>query len=341
MSSVAIILKALSKHYQGKTAVDGVSLEVAPGELVSLLGPSGCGKTTTLRMVAGFETPDGGQVLFGSQDVTRVPAEGRKVGMVFQNYALFPNLSVIGNIGFGLRVARWPAEKAKARVREMVELVGLGSFEERAVQNLSGGQRQRVALARALAPEPRLLLLDEPLSALDAKIRAGLRTELRRLQLALGITTLMVTHDQEEAMSMSDRVVVMNQGRIEQIGSPRELYTQPRTQFVATFIGSMNLFQAEPLGLGRWRMSGQEVAIPLDLQQTQKLGVRPERIELSPNGSGQLEGTVELVTYLGAEQQVLVKVGPDTWTVLVPNRQVIERGDRVRLHIPDDAWIVV
>lgn len=342
MSGVGIILKNLSKHYGGKAAVDQVSLEVASGELVSLLGPSGCGKTTTLRMVAGFEIPDAGQVLFGNQDVTGVPAEQRQVGMVFQNYALFPNLSVTGNIGFGLRVARWPAEKAKARVVEMIELVGLTGFEGRAVQNLSGGQRQRVALARALAPEPRLLLLDEPLSALDAKIRAGLRTELRRLQLTLGITTVMVTHDQEEAMSMSDRVVVMNQGRIEQIGSPRELYTQPQTQFVATFIGLMNLVKAEPLGLGRWRMSGQEVAIPLDLNvQTQKLGVRPERIELSPNGGGELKGTVELVTYLGAEQQVLVKVGPDTWTALVPNHQIIQRGDEVSLHIPADAWIVV
>jgi putative spermidine/putrescine transport system ATP-binding protein len=336
--SLPISLKSLSKHYAGKAAVDGVSLEVAPGELVSLLGPSGCGKTTTLRMVAGFEQPDSGQVFFGSQDMTQIPAEGRKVGMVFQNYALFPNLSVAGNIGFGLRVARWAADKAKARVAEMIELVGLGSFENRAVQNLSGGQRQRVALARALAPEPRLLLLDEPLSALDAKIRAGLRTELRRLQLTLGITTLMVTHDQEEAMSMSDRVVVMNQGKIEQIGSPRDLYTHPQTAFVATFIGSMNLVVPEALSAGRFRVSGQELALPLNPNQ-HKLGVRPEQITVG--NSGQLKGTVELVTYLGAEQQVLIKVGPDLWTALVPNKQVLERGQEVWLQIPDGAWILV
>ena len=335
--STSIIIKNLVKHYQGKTAVDGVSLEVAAGELVSLLGPSGCGKTTTLRMIAGFELPDAGQVFFGDQEMTTVPAESRKVGMVFQNYALFPNLSVVGNIGFGLRVARWGAGKAKARVAEMVELVGLKGFEDRAVQNLSGGQRQRVALARALAPQPRLLLLDEPLSALDAKIRSGLRTELRRLQLELGITTVMVTHDQEEAMSMSDRVVVMSHGKIEQIGSPRELYTQPKTQFVATFIGSMNLFQPEALGHNRWRISNHELTLPL--QPSNKIGIRPERIEL--DGVGQFKGTVELVTYLGAEQQVLVRVGPDLWTVFVPNQTLVQRGDHVQLRVPDDAWILV
>lgn len=334
--STSIKLIHLSKTYQGKKAVDEVSLEVAPGELVALLGPSGCGKTTTLRMIAGFELPDSGQVFFGSQEMTQVPAEARKVGMVFQNYALFPNLSVVGNIGFGLRVARWEASKAKARIAEMVELVGLKSFEERAVQNLSGGQRQRVALARALAPEPKLLLLDEPLSALDAKIRAGLRTELRRLQLTLGITTVMVTHDQEEAMSMSDRVVVMNHGKIEQIGSPRDLYTNPKTQFVATFIGSMNLFTPEKLG-NHWRISGHELTLPI--QPSNKIGVRPERIELEANG--QFKGTVELVTYLGAEQQVLVRVGPDLWTVFVPNQTLVQRGDPVGLRVPDDAWITV
>lgn len=336
MQRVGIQLQALSKHFQGKTAVEGVSLQVAPGELVSLLGPSGCGKTTTLRMIAGFERPDQGRVYFGEQDVTDLPAEERRVGMVFQNYALFPNLSVAGNIGFGLRVARWPVERLKKRVGEMLELVGLLGFENRPVQNLSGGQRQRVALARALAPEPRVLLLDEPLSALDAKIRAGLRTELRRLQLELGITTLLVTHDQEEAMSMSDRVVVMNQGRIEQIGSPRDLYTRPQTAFVATFIGSMNLFTPEKIP-GGFRISGYEVNLPV--APPRQVGVRPERIEL--NAHGPFSGVVELVTYLGAEQQVLVRVGPDLWTVFVPNQVLVQRGDRVRLSVPDDAWILV
>ncbi|MCS7069413.1 MAG: ABC transporter ATP-binding protein [Meiothermus sp.] len=336
MQKVGIRLENLHKHFQGKTAVEGVGLEVAPGELVSLLGPSGCGKTTTLRMIAGFEQPDKGRVYFGEQDVTALPAEERRVGMVFQSYALFPNLSVAGNIGFGLRVARWPAERIKRRVGEMLELVGLLGFEHRPVQNLSGGQRQRVALARALAPEPRVLLLDEPLSALDAKIRAGLRTELRRLQLELGITTLLVTHDQEEAMSMSDRVVVMNQGRIEQVGTPRELYTRPKSPFVATFVGSMNLFTPEKTP-GGYRISGHEVALPA--APAGQVGVRPERVELNPHGS--FSGTVELVTYLGAEQQVLVRVGPDLWTVLVPNQVLLQRGDLVRLHVPEDAWILV
>jgi putative spermidine/putrescine transport system ATP-binding protein len=331
-----IELRELLKTYGGSPAVDGISLEVAPGELVSLLGPSGCGKTTTLRLIAGFEAPNQGQVWFGEREVTQLPAEQRQVGMVFQNYALFPNLSVAGNIGFGLRVARWEASKARARITEMIELVGLAGLENRAVHNLSGGQRQRVALARALAPQPRLLLLDEPLSALDAQIRAGLRTELRRLQLQLGITTLLVTHDQEEAMSLSDRVAVMNQGRIEQVGSPRDLYLGPRTAFVATFIGQMNLFTPGRDGSG-WRLGGLPFDLPFE-PTGQQLGVRPERVGLHlSNGPG----AVELVTYLGAEQQVLVRVGRDLWNARVSNQQQLQRGDRVSLEVADDAWIQI
>lgn len=331
-----IELRELLKTYGGKPAVDGISLEVAPGELVSLLGPSGCGKTTTLRLIAGFEGPDQGQVWFGQREVTQLPAEQRQVGMVFQNYALFPNLSVAGNIGFGLRVARWEAGRARARIAEMVELVGLAGLENRAVQNLSGGQRQRVALARALAPQPQILLLDEPLSALDAQIRAGLRTELRRLQIQLGITTLLVTHDQEEAMSLSDRVAVMNQGRIEQVGSPRNLYLSPRTAFVATFIGQMNLFTPQRDGAGWW-LGGLLFDLPFE-PASRQVGVRPERVSLGlANGPGE----VELVTHLGAEQQVWVRVGSDLWTARVSNQQRLQRGDRVSLEVADDAWIRV
>jgi putative spermidine/putrescine transport system ATP-binding protein len=344
---VSISCEGLTKRYAGKAAVEGVNLEVAPGELLSLLGPSGCGKTTTLRMVAGFETPDAGSIRIGSQDVTRVPAEGRHVGMVFQNYALFPNLSVSGNVGFGLRVAGWNAQKLEARVGELLEIVGLTGFERRNVTTLSGGQRQRVALARALAPNPRVLLLDEPLSALDAKIRAELRTELRRLQLTLGVTTLLVTHDQEEAMSMSDRVVVMNAGHIEQIGSPRDLYATPVTPFVAGFIGAMNVAQLESIGGDQYRIAGQTVKIVGLLEnRSGRLGVRPEAInlhhssqlEMSLEGAG-LEGTVELVTYLGADQQVILKLGADTWIARVENDQTFTRGERVQLEIPANAWL--
>jgi putative spermidine/putrescine transport system ATP-binding protein len=337
--AVGITCANLTKRYQGKAAVDSINLEVRPGELLSLLGPSGCGKTTTLRMVAGFEIPDAGSIHIGDQDVTRTPAEARRVGMVFQNYALFPNLSVAGNVGFGLRVAGWARQKLEARVVELLEVVGLTGFERRNVTTLSGGQRQRVALARALAPNPRVLLLDEPLSALDAKIRAELRTELRRLQLSLGVTTLLVTHDQEEAMSMSDRVVVMNQGRIEQIGSPRDLYATPATPFVAGFVGAMNFAAAEPLHAGQFRISGQTVSLPHLENRPHRLGVRPEAIDLGDHG--ELEGQVELVTYLGADQQVILKVSGDTWVARVPNDRVFGRGDTVRLEIKPEDWLVL
>ena len=336
---VGITCAALSKFYGGKAAVQDVNLEVQPGELLSLLGPSGCGKTTTLRMVAGFEIPDAGSIRIGAQDVTKVPAENRKVGMVFQNYALFPNLSVAGNVGFGLRVAGWDKQRLEARVGELLEIVGLVGFDKRNVTTLSGGQRQRVALARALAPNPRVLLLDEPLSALDAKIRVELRTELRRLQLTLGVTTLLVTHDQEEAMSMSDRVVVMNKGRIEQIGTPRDLYATPATSFVASFVGEMNAVTLEPLGSGNFRVSGQTVSLPN--LNAGRYGVRPEAIALRINlgQSHALQGVVELVTYLGADQQVILHVGNDTWIARVPNDLVFIRGQTVGLEIAEAAWL--
>jgi putative spermidine/putrescine transport system ATP-binding protein len=341
---VGITLEKITRSYGGKAAVDDVSLVVKPGEMLSLLGPSGCGKTTTLRCVAGFEMPDSGRVMIGDLDVTRVPAERRRVGMVFQNYALFPNLSVAGNVGFGLRVAGWDASRMEARIKELLETVGMTGFEKRSVLTLSGGQKQRVALARALAPEPRVLLLDEPLSALDAKIRAELRTELRRLQLDLGITTLLVTHDQEEAMSMSDRVVVMNHGRIEQLGTPRDLYATPATPFVAAFVGDMNFRDAEPHADGSFRISDAMVKIPHLEARPGRLGVRPEAIVLEPAGEGRtqgspLRGMVELVTYLGADQQVLVRVGPDMWVARVPNDQIFSRGQTVSLVIPENAWL--
>ncbi len=338
MSSVPIRLENVSRRFQGKAAVDDISLEVQSGELLALLGPSGCGKTTTLRCVAGFEIPDTGQVFIGETDVTKLPAEAREVGMVFQNYALFPNLSVAGNIGFGLRVAKWSKNKLEARVQELLTTVGLVGFDKRAVQSLSGGQRQRVALARALAREPRVLLLDEPLSALDAKIRVELRTELKRLQLELGITTLLVTHDQEEAMSMADRVVVMNNGKIEQLGAPRDLYMKPATSFVAAFVGEMNLLEVKNVEKQQFRLLEQTLNLPNIPNSTSKLGVRPENVQLLESPA-QFVGTVELVTYLGATQQVLVNVAGQLWIARVPNTQIFTRGQTVGLEVAPEAWL--
>ncbi|UGY91694.1 ABC transporter ATP-binding protein [Streptomyces gobiensis] len=238
--SVPVQLKRLRREFGSTTALDGLDLEIAPGELVALLGPSGCGKTTALRIIAGFETADSGELLMDGRDVTGVPASRRDIGMVFQSYSLFPNMTAAENVAYGLRVRGVGGAERARRAAELLELVGLPGREGGYPHQLSGGQQQRVALARALATQPKVLLLDEPLSALDAKVRLTLREEIRRLQLELGITTVFVTHDQEEALSMADRVAVMKDGRLEQCAAPAELYERPATPFVAEFVGTMN-----------------------------------------------------------------------------------------------------
>ncbi|MFD0426631.1 ABC transporter ATP-binding protein [Streptomyces parvus] len=238
--TVPVHLKQLRRKFGSTVALDGLDLEIAAGEMVALLGPSGCGKTTALRIVAGFETADGGELLMGGEDVTSVPANRRDIGMVFQSYSLFPNMTAAENIAYGLRVRGRAAAERKERAGELLDLVGLPGRDGHYPHQLSGGQQQRVALARALAIRPRVLLLDEPLSALDAKVRLSLREEIRRIQLDLGITTVFVTHDQEEALSMADRVAVMRDGRLEQCAAPGELYDRPATPFVAEFVGTMN-----------------------------------------------------------------------------------------------------
>lgn len=241
-------LRNITHAFAGQVVLNNVSLEAADGEMLSILGPSGCGKTTLLRIVAGLLTPDSGAVLFDGKDMTDVPPEKRGVGMVFQNYALFPNMTVEENISFGLMVrGKRPAEM-RERVRELLELVGLSGYENRRTEQLSGGEMQRVALARALAPGVGLLLLDEPLSALDAKLRSGLRREIRRIQRETGVTAIYVTHDQEEALSISDRVAVMSPGRIEQTGTPVEIYEHPETEFVASFVGEANMLDGTVVG---------------------------------------------------------------------------------------------
>ena len=235
----------VSKTFGTAEAVKDFNLDIEKGELVSFLGPSGCGKTTTLRMVAGFETPTSGKIVIDGEDLTNTPPNQRDVGMVFQSYALFPNMTVAGNIGFGLKVAKKPPEEIKPRVAELLELINMPEYGDRYPYQLSGGQQQRVALARALALRPEVLLLDEPLSALDAKIRVSLRSEIRSIQQKLGITAIYVTHDQEEALSISDRVVVMNLGEMEQVGSPFDIYNFPQTAFVANFVGTLNAVEVE------------------------------------------------------------------------------------------------
>jgi ABC-type Fe3+/spermidine/putrescine transport system ATPase subunit len=277
-SPASIHLDDVAKTYDGRVfAVDGVSLQIAPGEFFSLLGPSGCGKTTTLRMIAGFETVDKGRISVGGNDVTDLPVHKRNMGMVFQSYALFPHRTVVENVGFGLRMRGMARSEIAERVRDALTLVALTGFEDRRPGELSGGQQQRVALARAIVIRPRVLLCDEPLGALDRKLRQQMQFELKQLQKELGVTLVFVTHDQEEALAMSDRIAVMNAGRIEQIGTPGEIYERPRTRFVADFIGEINLMDE---GGGR------------------TLAIRPEKIVLGSPGSG-LRGRVESANFLG------------------------------------------
>ncbi len=348
-----IALRDLRKRFGPAVAVDGLSLEVRPGELVSLVGGSGCGKTTTLRLIAGFERADSGEIWFGDRLVNDVPPRKRGVGIVFQSYALFPTLTVAENIAFGLRVARWPEARTRQRVAEMVELTNLSGLEHRYANQLSGGQQQRVALARALARQPEVLLLDEPLSALDAKIRLRLRGELRKIQQDLGITAIHVTHDQEEALSIADRIAVMRDGRIEQVGAPEEIYAFPQTDFVADFIGVSNLLPGCVLsateGVVEWegerlrtRLSGRADG------QAVTLAVRPEKLTLlaSPGPAGvtnRLEGVVEVITFLGPVVRVEVAVhGRPLWVdVSHAQARALERKKPVALAFAPDDCVVL
>ncbi|MEO2038538.1 MAG: ATP-binding cassette domain-containing protein, partial [Martelella sp.] len=298
-------IRNLVKRFDRLTALDNVTLDVPHGNFVCFLGPSGCGKTTLLRVIAGLEDADEGTIQLGGEDLTAVPTRARNFGVVFQSYSLFPNMSAARNVGYGLECRRWDKAKIGSRVDEMLDLVHLGDHRAKLPAQMSGGQQQRIALARALAPDPSLLLLDEPLSALDAKVREELRVEIRSLQQRLNLTTIMVTHDQEEALAMADVVVVMNKGRIEQIGSPRELYAEPKTAFVADFIGRMNILRLDENA--RMQPSFGGVALHLaDSAHTADhitaLGVRPEMISLTDtdaSGDNTLAATVTGVTYLG------------------------------------------
>ena len=341
-------IEHLTKSYGAHQVVQRFDLDVRPGEFVSFLGPSGCGKTTTLRMIAGFETATSGAIRIEGRDVTHLPPNARNVGMVFQNYALFPNMTVAQNVAFGLKVAKAGGEATRARVAEMLGIVKLGHLAERYPYQISGGQQQRVALARALATSPKLLLLDEPLSALDAKVRVALRDELKSLQRTLGITTVFVTHDQEEALSMSDRIVVMSEGRIEQLGTPFEIYNRPKTRFVASFIGTLNILTVRVVdaGSGAIRIDGQEARVGQQLAAAAgadcAVALRPEAVTLQDPGNGcnRVRGTIEDVAFLGAV--VRIKVGVGGSRILLdrfnsPGLPPPVPGESVTLHFsPDD-----
>lgn len=346
-----LTLTNISKIFGTTTAVEDFNLDVSKGEFVSFLGPSGCGKTTTLRMIAGFELPTTGKITLDGEDITFKAPNQRDVGMVFQSYALFPNLTIGQNIGFGLEVRKKPAEEIKQRVNEMLGLIHLEKHIDKYPYQLSGGQQQRIALARALAISPRVLLLDEPLSALDAKIRVELRLEIRRIQQTLGITTVYVTHDQEEALLISDRVVVMSQGCMEQVGSPTEIYNYPSTEFVAQFVGQLNQLPATNVDLknGICQVAGQTVkfehTVARKYSDTPRLAIRPEEIQIGEGkGRNKLKGVVESVLFLGSVVRLRVNIA-DSYLMadLFNERDLVlpRKGDEVMVSFPEQScWII-
>jgi len=343
----------VSKKFGNTQAVNDFNLQVEKGELVSFLGPSGCGKTTTLRMVAGFEIPSGGKIIMGGADITDMPANKRDVGMVFQSYALFPNMTVADNIGFGLKVMKKSQSETQQRIKEMLELINMPEYAHRYPYQLSGGQQQRVALGRALALRPDVLLLDEPLSALDAKIRVSLRSEIRAIQRKLGITAIYVTHDQEEALSISDRIVVMYEGKIEQVGTPFEIYNFPKTTFAANFVGTLNTASAELIDpeKGILKMDGVQLVSAENLQghkkgDTVKFSVRPERFSFASEikKDNVLDCTIENITFLGSVVRIRIKVGNTKFNMDTFNNPFLELpkiGDKHQVTCSREAVLVL
>ena len=343
-----VTLKNLTKVYGSNTVVDHINLTVPDGTLTSILGPSGCGKTTTLRMIDGFEVPQDGDILFDDVSVAKTPVNKRGIGMVFQSYALFPHMTVYQNVAYGLEQQKVKGEELKTRVMDALKMVQMEEFASRKPRQLSGGQQQRVALARALVIRPRVLLLDECLSALDKKLRVEMQSELRRILEECGVTTFFVTHDQEEAMTLSDSIVVMNHGIIEQTGSPYEVYERPRNRFVASFLGKANFFGGKVLAVDGNRVTMETpdgtftISAPnAQVGETVSYAVRPEKIEMSSQGDG-VQGIVTSVVYSGSTTSFRVRCGG--MEVLTEERSAagqsaFARGDSVVLHWPADAAI--
>jgi len=333
-----IELKNVTKSFDGIVVLDNINLDIYDNEFLTLLGPSGCGKTTTLRLIAGFESADQGDIIFLGEDIKDVPPHKRNVNTVFQRYALFPHLNVFENVAFPLRERRVPKAEIEEKVHEMLKLVALSGFEKRSVTSLSGGQQQRVAIARALVNSPKVLLLDEPLAALDLKLRKDMQSELKKIQKATGITFVFVTHDQEEALSMSDTVVVMSEGRIQQIGTPVDIYNEPTNAFVADFIGESNILDGVMLEDRKVRFHGHTFTCvdggfapkePVDVV------VRPEDVDIVPEEKGMLKGVVTSVTFLGVHYEIIVDINGFKW--MIQTTDFVDVDEHIGLYIEPDA----
>ncbi len=333
-----IELKDITMTFEGETVLNDICLDINDKEFITLLGPSGCGKTTTLRIIAGFLEPDHGDIIFEHKKINDLPSYKRNVNTIFQRYALFPHLNVYENVAFGLRVKKLPENEIKEKVTEMLKLVNLSGFERRKIDKLSGGQQQRVAIARALANNPKILLLDEPLAALDLKLRKDMQNELKKIQRQLGITFVFVTHDQEEALSMSDRVVVMDNGKIQQIGTPKDIYNEPKNAFVADFIGESNILDGVMLEDYKAQFSGQTFnCLDAGFAKGEKVDVvvRPEDVDIVSVEKGMLTGTVTSVTFLGVHFEIIVDIGGFKWMIQTTDEHFID--ETVGLFIEPDA----
>ena len=337
-NNVIIDLKNISVSFDGEQILKNINLYIRDGEFITFLGPSGCGKTTTLRIVAGFLEPDSGDVIFDGKRINGVPPHKREVNTIFQRYALFPHLNVAENIAFGLKLKKMPKEKIDKKVAEMLALVNLKGFEHRNINSLSGGQQQRVAIARALAVDPKVLLLDEPLGALDLKLRKDMQVELKKIQQSLGITFIYVTHDQEEALSMSDTIVVMDSGKIQQIGSPTDIYNEPKNAFVADFIGESNIVDGIMKEDKIVEFSG-HVFDCLDggfgKNEAVDVVVRPEDVDVVPVEQGMLTGKVTSVTFKGVHYEIIVDIGGFLW--MIQSTDIQYEGSEIGLLIEPDA----
>jgi len=342
MSENIVELKGISVAFDGEQVLDNLSLTIKDKEFITFLGPSGCGKTTTLRLIAGFLEPDCGDILFEGKIINGVPAYKRQVNTIFQRYALFPHLNVYENIAFGLRIKKLPEKEIKEKVAEMLKLVNLTGLEKRSIDTLSGGQQQRVAIARAIANRPKVLLLDEPLAALDLKLRKDMQKELKKIQEQLGITFVFVTHDQEEALTMSDRVVVMDGGRIQQVGTPKDIYNEPENAFVADFIGESNIVDGKMIKDFYVEFSGYKFECldkGFEPDEAVDVVVRPEDVDIVEPEKGMLKGIVTSVSFLGVHYEIIVDIGGFKWMIQTTDEHFVD--EKVGLFIePDDIHIM-